>query len=234
MPNLQQTWDNSQFYSSSDDPRIAATVEELKGAIATLATTCAPFGDHIDTASSLPQEQVGPLLDQVRTAHQQRTEISKQLGNLRTFISSILSVDSRDTSASQWKPTLQQLGAEVTQATTALNVFLLRVSDKFVETVIADPELEELSFSLRHQRKLQDQLLSIPEEQLVTGLSVNGLQGWGNLYTEFAMAVAARADGREIPVNWLDVPSVQDGATGVRFIDACVRSNQSDATWVNI
>ena len=79
--------------------------------------------------------------------------------------------------------------------------------------------------------------LSSHTERLVRtarGFPEGIIEAWGNLYTEFAMAVAARADGREIPVNWLDMPSVQDGATGVRFIDACVRSNQSDATWVNI
>jgi len=60
------------------------------------------------------------------------------------------------------------------------------------------------------------------------------IEAWGNLYSEFAMAVAARADGTSVPVDWLDMPLIQDGATGVRFIDACVRSNHADATWVDI
>ncbi|MGR3500908.1 Gfo/Idh/MocA family protein [Pseudaestuariivita sp.] len=79
--------------------------------------------------------------------------------------------------------------------------------------------------------------LSSRTERLVRtarGFPEGIIEAWGNLYTEFAMAVAARADGRETPVTWLDMPLVQDGATGVRFIDACVRSSQSDATWVNI
>jgi len=59
-------------------------------------------------------------------------------------------------------------------------------------------------------------------------------EAWSNLYTVFAMAVAARADGREIPVDWLDMSFVQDGAKGVRFIDACARSDQADAAWAGI
>jgi oligoendopeptidase F len=47
MPNLQQTWDNRHFYTNSADPRIATTVEALKGAI---ATTCTPFKPHDTTA----------------------------------------------------------------------------------------------------------------------------------------------------------------------------------------
>lgn len=58
------------------------------------------------------------------------------------------------------------------------------------------------------------------------------IEAWGNLYTEFAMAVAARRDGRHVPLNWLDMPRVRDGAAGVRFIDASARSNEAGGAWV--
>lgn len=60
------------------------------------------------------------------------------------------------------------------------------------------------------------------------------IEAWGNLYTEFAMAVAARKDGRDLPDGWLGMPRVDDGADGVRFIDACVRSDANAAAWVRI
>ncbi|MEO1296112.1 MAG: M3 family metallopeptidase, partial [Cyanobacteria bacterium J06636_16] len=198
MSNLRQTWNNRHFYTSSEDPRIATTVEEVKRAIATLADYCVPFTRWIETAETLPAEQFDDVLTQVRTAHQQRTDITKQLGNLRTFIASILSVNSRDAKASEWKPTLQQLSAEMSQATKALDVFLVRVSDDFIQRLIADPVLAELSFSVQHQRQLKDQLLSVAEEKLVTGLAVNGLQGWGNLYTELAGTLQCTVDGQSM------------------------------------
>ncbi|MGF1521130.1 MAG: M3 family oligoendopeptidase [Leptolyngbyaceae cyanobacterium] len=196
MPNLQQTWDNSHFYTGSDDPRIATTVAELKAAIATLTDHCAPFTQAIEAAETLPAEQFDPLLGQARTVHQQRTNLTKQLGNLQTFIASSLSVNSRDAKASEWKPTLQQLSAEMSQATKALDVFLVRVNDAFIQKLISDPILAELSFSIQHQRQLKDQLLSIAAEKLVTGLGVNGLRGWGNLYTELAGTLQCTVDGQ--------------------------------------
>lgn len=60
------------------------------------------------------------------------------------------------------------------------------------------------------------------------------IEAWGNLYTEFAMAVAARRDNRELPSGWLGMPRVADGAEGVRFIDACVRSDESQNAWVTL
>lgn len=60
------------------------------------------------------------------------------------------------------------------------------------------------------------------------------IEAWANLYTEFAMAVAARSDGISVPPDWLGYPGVTQGADGVRFIDASVRSHQSGGAWVAI
>lgn len=60
------------------------------------------------------------------------------------------------------------------------------------------------------------------------------IEAWANLYTEFAMAVAARHDGITAPRDWLAMPLVADGADGVRFTDATVRSHETDGAWVEI
>ena len=59
------------------------------------------------------------------------------------------------------------------------------------------------------------------------------IEAWSNLYTEFAMAVAARQDGVTLPANWLNYPTVKQGAQGVRFIDAAVESHNAGSTWVD-
>jgi oligoendopeptidase F len=141
MSKLQQTWDNSHFYRSSEDPNIATTVEQVRSAIGTLAEHCNLFNQQIETAATLAKEQFAAMLEAVRSAHQQRTEIYKQFGNLQVFIASILSVNAHDTRAREWKPTLQQISAELSQATKALDVFLTRVNDDFIQQLIADPVL---------------------------------------------------------------------------------------------
>ena len=60
------------------------------------------------------------------------------------------------------------------------------------------------------------------------------IEAWGNLYTEFALATAARRDKIKVPDTWLDMPRVADGAAGVRFIDATVRSNERGGAWVRV
>ena len=60
------------------------------------------------------------------------------------------------------------------------------------------------------------------------------IEAWGNLYTEFAMAVAARRDGRTPPDGWLGMPEVKDGADGVRFIEAAYQSHTTEGVWMQI
>lgn len=89
---IQQTWDNSSFYTSSEDPAIASAVDELKIDLAELTRICTPFGQYIESAETLAEDQFDTVLAQVRTAHARRTTLVKQLGNLRTFIASVLRV----------------------------------------------------------------------------------------------------------------------------------------------
>ncbi len=60
------------------------------------------------------------------------------------------------------------------------------------------------------------------------------IEAWANLYTEFAMAVAIRRDKVRAPHDWLDLPGVEQGAEGVRFIHASVRSNSAGGSWEQI
>lgn len=57
------------------------------------------------------------------------------------------------------------------------------------------------------------------------------MEAWSTLYTEFALAVAARQDGITPPADWLSLPGAADGAEGVRFIHASVRSNSAGGRW---
>ncbi|UWP89165.1 Gfo/Idh/MocA family protein [Aliiroseovarius crassostreae] len=79
--------------------------------------------------------------------------------------------------------------------------------------------------------------VSAATERLVRtarGFPEGVIEAWANLYTEFAMAVAARRDGVAPPDGWVTFPKVAEGAAGVQFIAASVRSNEQGGAWVTI
>lgn len=59
------------------------------------------------------------------------------------------------------------------------------------------------------------------------------IEGFANVYTDAAELVWAKKDGRDPDPAATDVPTVEDGAKGLAFIEACVKSSQSGGVWVD-
>ena len=56
---------------------------------------------------------------------------------------------------------------------------------------------------------------------------------WANIYTEFAIAIEARREGRTLSPGLLHYPDVVEGARGVRFVEAAMASAGAGGTWVD-
>lgn len=59
------------------------------------------------------------------------------------------------------------------------------------------------------------------------------LEGFANIYAEAALAIRAHQTGEALPAKVV-FPTVQDGLTGVQFIQACVNSSNRNAAWVSL
>jgi predicted dehydrogenase len=60
------------------------------------------------------------------------------------------------------------------------------------------------------------------------------LEAFANIYTGCAELIAAKLEGREPDSDARLVPSVEDGARGVRFITAAVESSSRGAVWTDL
>jgi predicted dehydrogenase len=58
------------------------------------------------------------------------------------------------------------------------------------------------------------------------------LEGFANIYTEVARAIRARRDGRKSWDKDVQFPGLEDGAKGVAFIEAAVKSSKGKGKWV--
>ena len=79
--------------------------------------------------------------------------------------------------------------------------------------------------------------LSVATERLVRsgrGFPEGIIEAWANLYTEFAVAISAHKDGIDLPYDYISCPLVEDGAEGVRFIEAAASSHQQGSVWVSV
>lgn len=170
MAAKKTRWDNSAFFSNSEDPKIAATVDELRRDIASLSEHCEQFSPLIDKPPVITEYPT--TVEQLAKAYNQELSIGRTLGNTSMFIHCCLSVNARDAAASTWLPTLQQLGAQLKNATHPMFGFLARAEESLIQLVSENSTLNELSFQLQQLRSMSDQLLPVEQEQLLTRMAV--------------------------------------------------------------
>ena len=68
--------------------------------------------------------------------------------------------------------------------------------------------------------------------RLPSGHTEGWLEAMGNLYRSFVSCVAAKEAGAFDPAM-IDYPTVSDGVEGVKFVHACLESNQKGNVWVD-
>ena len=60
------------------------------------------------------------------------------------------------------------------------------------------------------------------------------LEAFANIYRNVALTIQNRLEGKEPDPQYLDFPGVSDGVEGLAFIEAVIRSNQSDRKWTRV
>jgi predicted dehydrogenase len=59
-------------------------------------------------------------------------------------------------------------------------------------------------------------------------------EAFANIYKAFIDSLQKKLNGEEIDLENLEYPTVEQGAEGVKFIEACVQSSLQDSAWVNV
>jgi predicted dehydrogenase len=60
------------------------------------------------------------------------------------------------------------------------------------------------------------------------------LEGFANIYAEVARAIKAKRNGRKSWDKAIQFPGLEDGAKGVAFIEAAVKSSRANGRWVKV
>ncbi|WP_393936615.1 M3 family oligoendopeptidase [Aeromonas rivipollensis] len=166
-------WQDDHIYAAPDCPAIDADFQRAAEALTEIANLLA----------SLPETRdINALRHLLRAIRRQANAVKAQAWNSQTFAYNRLSRNGRDEAARVQLSRGQQLQARLAQLVKPVALFWLNAPEDQVRALLQDPELFELAYLIRHDRRLQDQALSLESEQLIEGLAVDGLQAWGDLY----------------------------------------------------
>ena len=168
-------WDLTRVYKDLNDPQIE---QDLK-ALDTLLT-------EIDKANVGFDNENYELAKTIFLKIEGATEV---FSNLSTYASCLLSVDSGDEAAQTLAGRLQRYRQQLGTYSKPLQQFEMLAEESELEAYLSDEKVRHARFSILHRRKLSSQILSRPEEELVEGLSHNGLNAWGNLYDQLSGSI---------------------------------------------
>lgn len=144
----------------------------------------------VDELGTLGAGLAGP--EALATA-QQMAGIQKQaqqlLANLLSYAYLKRSTDIKNHDARELLDALRKLGVKLEQALQPLDQFLLRADDATFAQFLAAPDLADSGFYYAQQRRNHARLLPLEQENLISGLEMDGFQAWSTLYTNLTGSI---------------------------------------------
>ena len=185
-----QCWDNQHIYPGLDSLELEADLALARRRLGELAD----FMGELTTAC----EEPGARLTFLRKVRQRAQGIRNIGWNIAVLAASAASQNAQDPLAKTQASRARALNADLFKTLAPMEQLLLTLPDADFDALMADALLGEEAFRLRHERQLADRRLPVVAEQLVIGLSSDGLHAWGNLYSELAGRLRLRVEGREL------------------------------------
>ena len=184
MQNVQgPAWNLAGEYQSPT----ASAVDDDKAAVTALL-------DRIEALN--PGLEADDRVVTARQIYKLSVEAHELLANLSTYAQCVLSVDSRDDAAQHLLGSLTNFEKRASELLEPLSQFTDLADDEEVDRYLDDPEVAPAAFLVLHARKRRDEILSLAEENLLSGLAQDGIHAWGNLYDQLSGTLRC-----EVPVG---------------------------------
>ena len=179
------TWDLSDLYDGSDDPRLDADVQEAEEAAGAFRDRY--YGKVAELSAA-----------ELRAAIEERERVESILTRAIYYAHLRFATDMADPARGALVAKLTEKGAALDTQLLFFGLEIADLEDDAAVALIEDDELERWRHWLRSLRKFRPDLLSEPEEKIVTEKSVSGVSAWGRLYEELLGALRVDLDGEEI------------------------------------
>lgn len=197
MNNDLQTisWDNTNIYKNFSDPQILIDIQNVEEKICYLKSKLSVFEKLVPLIETTSFEELEETIPLARETYRLILDTRILLSTVGVYSSTALSVDSLNYDAKNLASRASQLSANLNKTAKPLNLFLLRAPKSYLDLFLKDERVNEMAFLLNYEKKEEDFLLSVSEEILLEGHSVDGLHAWGKLYTELSGSMKAEIDG---------------------------------------
>lgn len=183
-------WDLSDEYPSPQSPEVAAELDALSALLDTFAEHNDVIVAQIDVLPDLTPDAAESVLSGAAALYGASEEASRLLGNVLVYANCLLSVDANDEQAHALQGRLQGYQKRYAELAEPLSQFVELASDAVIERYLENPQVADCAFQVRHARKRRHEHLSLNEENLISGLSQDGVHAWGRLYSQLSSTLS--------------------------------------------
>lgn len=180
-----EVWDLEVFFEGgSESPQLRDHLNQVQDKI----TAAKEEIDHLAVPTSVEEAQeIARLLEVI-------TDVSLHLRQAGAVIGCYLAADTRDKKAVLLQGETGTLTAQFKSVMLKFQQTLAKVDDEIWEALVSSAALNDFYFILNEWREEVALKLSEKEENLITALSVDGYQSWGQLYDQLVSEVRVEVE----------------------------------------
>ncbi|MFD6208828.1 M3 family oligoendopeptidase [Peribacillus sp. NPDC060253] len=117
------------------------------------------------------------------------------------FIGCLEAQNAQDKKAGQLRIKQMKIVASLKMVLSKLDEKLLQLDDAFFQKILDKEPLNELKFVLNERRDRAKEKLSVKEESLITQLSLDGFEGWSQMYDAIVGSMSISYKGEKLSVG---------------------------------
>lgn len=185
-------WDLSSEYTGYQDEVLKNDQEVVKQNISKLRELTDCLSPLLE--NDLSEDVLKPYIETIWSVMKLEQETEILLFNIHVYAMLQISTNNKDKEAKQLSNQAKKTLSQFTQALQPQHSLLKRCSAETFESILENPLAKEGQFLLEYHRKTKDQLLSLKEENLMTSLSIDGIQAWGVLYNNLTSSISCEME----------------------------------------
>lgn len=172
-------WDLSDLFSSHDDPRIEATLNDC-------LTRAKALSGHFRGTINIP---AGPTPGHLLYGLKELEEIEEALSRVANYSSLLYAADSLKEECQNLEQKVEQRITEVKNVLLFFELEWVALENDVAERLVQHPILLAYSHCLENMRRFRSHRLSEPEEKIVNEKDNTGRNAFGRLFSEITSAL---------------------------------------------
>ena len=172
-------WELNDLFSSPEDPRIEATLNDCLVRADAFATRFRPVMEHPETLTA------DVLLDAIKELE----TIYEASGRVGSYASLLYASDTANPDYQNLEQRVEQRGTEVHNRLLFFEIQWLKVDDGVAHRLTSDPALKTYGHYLCALRRFRPHTLTEPEEKIINEKDNTGRNAFGRLFSEIIAAL---------------------------------------------